>query len=446
MRSSRVLIVGFGSVARAVTPLLLQHFGWSPRQVAVVTADDSGKDVARALGIGFDVCPLREDNYTTVLQDKVSAGDIVLNLAVEVSTIALIEWCQKHDVFYLDTCVEPWAGGYAALGRPLVETTNSWLRNDVLARAGVGCSTCVIAHGANPGIVTHFVARALSGLAQSVGVDDGGLLAGLAQRLGVRVIHIAERDTQKDSHPYTAGEFANTWSGSGLLAEALQHAELSWGTHEGLAPAGATIMGDGASGSMVLGTPSVENRIRSWVPSVGEQNAYLITHHEAHSIGDLLSITSPNGREVYRPTVYYAYHPCDKTCESLEQWRKKSYLPPHAINVMVDSLVAGQDELGVLILSEQGGYWYGSVLALEEARALNQYSNATSMQVAASILGAIDWMLANPRAGVVEAEDMCSEHVLAVAMPYLGNVFGVSTNWMPGTGRNFSFDAFLENR
>ena len=41
---------------------------------------------------------------------------------------------------YLDTCVEPWAGGYDADDKPLVETTNYWLRRQasVLLVCGQG--------------------------------------------------------------------------------------------------------------------------------------------------------------------------------------------------------------------------------------------------------------------------------------------------------------------
>ena len=50
--------------------------------------------------------------------------------------------------------------------------------------------------------------------------------------LGVKVIHIAERDTQVSSRPKMPGEFVNTWSVDGFVSEGSQPAELGWGTHE----------------------------------------------------------------------------------------------------------------------------------------------------------------------------------------------------------------------
>jgi len=35
-----------------------------------------------------------------------------VNLSVEVSSVALVELCRELGALYLDTCVEPWPGGY----------------------------------------------------------------------------------------------------------------------------------------------------------------------------------------------------------------------------------------------------------------------------------------------------------------------------------------------
>ena len=50
--------------------------------------------------------------------------------------------------------------------------------------------------------------------------------------LGVRGIHIAERDTQRSRRPKPLDVFWNTWSVEGFISEGLQPAELGWGTHE----------------------------------------------------------------------------------------------------------------------------------------------------------------------------------------------------------------------
>ena len=54
----------------------------------------------------------------------------------------------------------------------------------------------------------------------------------MREELGVKGIHIAERDTQRAKSPKPMGVFVNTWSVEGFVSEGLQPAELGWGTHE----------------------------------------------------------------------------------------------------------------------------------------------------------------------------------------------------------------------
>jgi homospermidine synthase len=445
MKHRRILFVGYGTIAQALTPVLFELYpDLDPHNVSAITADEQGAAIAHAFGIGFSVMPLTTENLHAVLDGRLGPGDFLLNLSVEVATVALIDWCQEHGVLYLDTCVEPWAGGYDPRCHPAAHTTNYWLRQEALRRKAKGKSTCVIAHGANPGLVSHFIKLALSELAASEGQDIDGPPAALARALGVKTIHIAERDTQTDGMALRDGEFANTWSVDGLMAEAMQRAELSWGTHETRLAAGAARIGTAPTAGVMLDRPGVSTKVTSWVPSVGEQQAWLITHHEAHSIGDFLTEFSPDGVMTYRPTVYYAYRPAPKTCASLERWANNGMRPPALKTVMVDTLVSGTDELGVLLIREQGAYWFGSVLSLAEARRIAPHNSATSMQVVGGIVGALAWMLRHPAAGVVEAEDMDTDYVMQAARPFLGQIVGIVTEWPSGDRSGVQAVDFLE--
>ena len=51
--------------------------------------------------------------------------------------------------------------------------------------------------------------------------------------LGIKGMHVAERDTQVTKEVRPAGEFWNTWSIDGFIEEAVhQPCELGWGTFE----------------------------------------------------------------------------------------------------------------------------------------------------------------------------------------------------------------------
>jgi homospermidine synthase len=444
---NRILIVGYGSLGQGVTPLLFRHFPeLSPTQVTAISADDLGSEIAKEYGITLKVNPLTPDNYRFILPLLVGPGDLLLNLSVDVSSIALIEWCQEHDVNYLDTCIEPWAGGYTNVNSAY-EGTNHYLREQAISMKGSGKATAVIAHGANPGLVSYFVKEGLKDLAKRRGLRVSEDYAHLADELDVRVIQIAERDTQTIMGPNRLHAFINTWSVDGLISEAEQFSEMSRGTHElylkndqyeMIGRHGASVMNSSRGHSSV---------VMSWVPSVGEQYAYHITHHEAFSIADLLTLSKSNGETHYRPTVYYAYRPSNETSIALERMARGILRPNDEFNtqlkkVVGDQIESGQDELGVLFLTEKGSFWYGSTLTIEQARALVPHNSATTLQVTATIIGALKWIEQNPKAGVVEAEDIDYGTVMEVALPYLGKVGGVESEWRPQQGGFLQYREF----
>ncbi len=108
----RLVIVGFGSIGQGVLPLILRHIDMKANQVTVVTAEDRGQKEAKDLGVRFMVEPLTRENYASILEPLIGQGDFLLNVSVEVSSLALIELCRAKGALYLDTCFEPWPGGY----------------------------------------------------------------------------------------------------------------------------------------------------------------------------------------------------------------------------------------------------------------------------------------------------------------------------------------------
>jgi len=427
MKKRNYLMVGYGSVAQGLTPLLFKHFDITADQIQILTADLRGKEIADKYGIPFTVEPLTPDNYERLLSTHLQAGDILINLSVDVSSYALVEWCLEHGVMYTDTCVEPWAGGYGLQSgdQPL---TNAQLRDNILTLRetfGADAPTALIAHGANPGLVSHFMKRGLHEMAKNQRLDVDDLSFGeVAELLGIKTIHIAEVDTQEDGIPLKSGEFANTWSVDGLLSEGYQFAEMGCGTHEELGISATT------------GTHGATTKVRSWVPSQGEQEAYMITHHEALSISAFLD----TGK--YRPSTYYAYRPSPKTCQSIDNWVEDQFKDPEIKTLMGPTIKSGYDELGVLFVTSVGSYWYGSTLNHQDAISLIDHNSATTLQVTATIIGGLKWMLENSRKGVVEAEDTDSDFILNQALPYLGDVRGVSTDW---TVSDLSIKGFLKS-
>src|SRR3954471_21762126 len=160
--SGRLVIVGFGSIGQGVLPLLLRHIDLRPDQITIITAELRGHQVAEEHGVRFVETALTRDNYRAVLDSWLGAGDFLLNVSVDVSSVALIELCRERSALYLDTCIEPWPGGYTDPNLPPAARSNYALRESALALRTDGNSgpTAIITHGANPGLVSHFVKQA----------------------------------------------------------------------------------------------------------------------------------------------------------------------------------------------------------------------------------------------------------------------------------------------
>ena len=449
--AGRMVIVGFGSIGQGVLPLLLRHIDISASQITIVTAEERGHEEARELGIRFILEPLTRENVARVLEPLLGSGDFLLNVSVEVSSIALVELCRQKGALYLDTCIEPWPGGYTDPSLSPSLRSNYALREAALKlRDGQdGAPTAVLTHGANPGLVSHLVKEALLTIAADTGLGTAtpanrAEWGALAERLGVKVIHIAERDTQVSPNPKRPGEFVNTWSIDGFVAEGSQPAELGWGSHERHLPPDGRRHEFGCGCAIYLLRPGASTRVRTWTPLEGPFHGFLITHSEAISISDYFTLRDGNAVR-YRPTVHYAYHPCDGAVVSVHELAGKNWRQQPRQRLIVGEISEGIDELGVLLMGHaKGAYWYGSRLSIAEARRLVPYNNATSLQVTVAVLAGVVWALENPRAGITEPDEMDFVRCMAIMRPYLGKIVGAYSDWTPLQDRERLFPEDLD--
>lgn len=442
----RVVMLGFGSIGQAVLPLLLRHVDISSSQIEILKPSAEGLDAAREYGVAHTQAKLTRDNYRQLLEPRLGAGDFLLNLSVDVSSLALMALCHERQSLYLDSSIEPWPGGFADREVPAHQRTNYRLREEVLALRKPGLPTTLVTLGANPGLVSFLLKQALVDLAgaQTRRPTDREGWARLAQRLGVKVIHVAEHDTQVSSRPRRLGEFVNTWSIDGFIGEGLQPAELGWGTHEKHFPADGGRHAQGCRAAIYLHRPGVGTRVRSWTPLGGPYEGFLVTHAESISIADHFTVGDA-GQPAYRPTVHYVYHPCGDAVLSLHEMAGRQWRELDDKRLLRDDVTEGRDELGVLLMGQAtGAYWYGSQLTVEEARELCPYNNATSLQVAAPIMAGMAWAMKHPRQGVLEPDDLPFDEMLDMTRPYLGTLVGVHSDWTPLKDREKLFDEPLD--
>jgi homospermidine synthase len=445
-----IVMIGLGSIGRGTLPLLERHIGFDRSKFVVIDPVDTDRKLLDDRQIKFLKIALTPANYREVLTPLLKNGPergMIVNVSIDTSSADLMELCKDLDAHYIDTVCEPWPGLYNDPKLTLSERSNHALREEVLEvrRKRPGGVTAVSCCGANPGMVSWFVKQALLDVARDTGVEAGEPgsreeWARLMQRVGIKGIHIAERDTQRACEPKPRGMFINTWSVEGFCAEGLQPAELGFGTHEKAMPENGRRHGYGSDAAIYLAQPGAGTRVRSWTPTAKAQHGFLVTHNESISISDYFTVRE-NGKVAYRPTCHYAYHPCDDAVLSVYEMAGNAWTRQKKWKILDEhEIVDGVDELGVLLYGHaKNAYWFGSSLSIEETRRLAPYQNATGLQVTSAVLAGIVWMLENPDRGIIETDEMDFRRCLEIQRPYLGDVFGSYTDWTPIAGRNGLF-------
>jgi len=452
-----IVMIGFGSIGRGSLPLILRHIKCDRSKFTVIDPDASRSDLVEKHGLAFVKQAVTRQNYRTLLKPLLAAGPgpaFIVNLSVDVDSVAIMELARQCKALYIDTVVEPWPGLYDNPKLDAAGRSNYMLREGMLAlkrKLGSG-PTAISCCGANPGMVSWFVKRALMNLAadsklkmtEPANREDW---ARLMRKLGVKGIHIAERDTQRSKKPKPLDCFVNTWSVEGFISEGLQPAELGWGTHEKKLPFDGRRHKAGCGGAIFLDRPGANTRVRSWVPTAGAQYGFLVTHNESISIADYFTLRKGN-KAVYRPTCHYAYHPCNDAVLSLHEMFGAGGKRQSAWHILDETDIAdGMDELGVLLYGhKKNAYWYGSQLNIEAARKLAPYQSATGLQVTSAVLAGMIWAMENPNAGVVETDEMDYRRCLEIQRPYLGPVVGVYSDWTPLQDRGKLFPETLDRR
>jgi homospermidine synthase len=447
---NRVLVLGAGSVSQCVLPLLVEHLV-DAKQITIVDMRDNRQRVSEVIAQGarYVQDQLTRENMDQFLSKFVSAGDFLLDLAWNIDANEIIEWAHDHGVIYLNTSLEEWDPYSAAVSRNPTERTLYWrhmkLRKLTDTWGGAG-PTAIVEHGANPGLVSHLTKKSLFDIATRA-IKDGKAASGvsealavenfpmLAQKLGVKVIHIAERDTQVSDKPKLLNEFVNTWSVEGFYEEGIAPAELGWGTHEKTLPVNAYQHESGPKNQICIAQPGATTWVRSWVPKM-ETTGMLVRHGEAFTISDHLTVWQ-DGKAIYRPTVHYAYCPTDAAIASMRELEMQQWSITPNQRIMNEEIIDGEDRLGVLLMGHPyKSWWTGSLLSIHDSRKLIPKQSATTVQVASAVYAAVAWAMANPNAGYRVPDDLPWREVLGFAEKYWGGYYSEPADWDPLMHRN----------
>jgi homospermidine synthase len=448
--SRKVVFVGYGAVAQCTMPILVKHINVPPKNITVIDFADRAEALKpwTAQGVTYVRDRVTKENLGSLLGRHLGAGDLLIDVAWNIECTEILQWCHDRGVLYVNTSVELWDPYAGAANQPPTRRTLYWRHmriREMTARWANRGPTAVLEHGANPGMISHFAKQGLVDIGERVLADKkaaghdadeirrhiaGGAFNRLAMTLGVKVIHVSERDTQITDRPKQVDEFVNTWSIEGFREEGITTAEMGWGTHEKELPDLAYTHDEGPRNQICLARMGINTWVRSWVPDYTILGM-VVRHGEAFTLSDRLTVWEGD-TAVYRPTVHYAYCPCDCAVASLSEMRGYDYRLVDNQRIMTDEITGGSDILGALLMGHAyNSWWTGSDLSIEEARRLVPHQNATTMQVAIGVVAAAMWMIENPERGVCVPDDLPHDYVLGVARPYLGRFISTPSDWTP---------------
>ena len=455
----KILVIGCGSVSQCAIPLILKLIDAPPKNITIMDFADNRLRVKDSLnkGVKYVIDRVTPQNYDILLKKYAGRGDLIIDLAWNIDCIAMLQWCRNNQVLYVNTSVEVWDPYKKDVNNNPADMTlyvrQMEIRELIKKWGDNSGATAIVDHGANPGLVSHFTKIALEDIAKKIISDKpknkririlkealgNKYYPELAKSSGVKVIHISERDTQISDKPKQVDEFVNTWSIEGFFEEGIAPAEMGWGTHEKNIPEGACFHKAGPKNQICLEKMGINTWVRSWVPDC-EITGMVIRHGEAFGISDRLTVWNNKGKAVYRPTVHYAYCPCDAAINSLHELEMRRYNLQKKQRIMNNEIIKGGDRLGVLLMGHDfNSWWTGSLLDIEEARKLVPNQNATTLQVAISVVAAGAWMIENPNKGFNLPDDLPHEDIMKIVKPYLGPFISKPADWTPLKNYDTSF-------
>ena len=183
----------------------------------------------------------------------------------------------------------------------------------------------------------------------------------------------------------------------------------------------------------------------------------LIPHGENESISKHLTIYDNKKHPIYHPSQYYVYSPSRVALESIQEVKENGYkMLENQKALRGNEIKSGQDAVGALLIFKNDpvklfleqketkpvSFWSGTILSIEQTRKLGlKYAGPTVLQVAISLHSAVNWMIENPKKGILFPENLPFSEILKNSEKYLGTIF---TDWVPYYPKSTNFSEFLQ--
>jgi len=442
MTVKTLLLLGMGSIQKALLELLAHERHWLLSLSMICVCPEDIPDYI--LNIKSDLLHIKtsitEDNVVNLLEPLINSDVLVIDLTVNVETIDIIKLCKKHGVMYINSSLEKYNKDEVECDP---EKTTLYYQeiclNNALAeiqatRPENETPTIIHSMGMNPGAISALMYQCIESYCREYNPEMLEILSkgdwNIVANQVLHSAHISEYDNQQINknlqHPgVLPGVMINSWSGAGLVAEALS---ISFVSSQYSMPDY-----EKSSYNPRIYYSTKDKAMDKTMPSIClypdgtpfEYDGIMITHFEVVSLSKSLSVESKSGDIEYVPWLSYVYSPSSISQQCLEYIHKNNYKEPDNYYVFNQQDITHKntfDSIGAFCHFKDGRrFWCGTVLTNAQAISIlgeSARTNATQLQVVISILAGIEWMLENPNKGVITAEAIPHKYILSRCIPY----------------------------
>ena len=439
----KIILAGYGAIGRSLHSILEREIDINHDNFYVLDAKDDNIEEYIALGgkrENYIIETFDKDNYPEILSRHLNEGDLLIDLLANVGTGDMMAWCARNNVMYINSGDSCWpCGDWATIHSHFLDRTKK--QYEISKIPGTKKFPILLHSGANPGAVSIFAKMAVRHAAQTQMADDKAAQklskeskwAELAQHMGIKMIQIADLDTQdakiKDRCKDT---LYNTWSPQTLFEESMTQTESIIGTHERLLPNYEFFCEKDRF--LIHEKIAQEEKCRSWAPA-GNFIGSVVPHDEINTISKLFTINSkkgthegfPHGRAIkkpcYCPTVIFVYRPSPIAYEYMNRARDERIEAPKKTKVMYEELTGiGTEYVGVMIFGEKiNPVWVGNAVSLKDAQKFGMQNTPTILQVSSGVLAGIVWLMKHRDVGgIFYPEDVDMDEYNEIMEKYMG--------------------------
>ena len=159
-------------MSKCTLPILLRHVNIPLENITIVDFKDKSQDLKAytTRGLRFLKRKIAPENLGTILSETLSEGGLLVDLAWNIDCGEIIQWCHDNNVLYVNTSVEAWDPlGERYTASPYEKSLDyREMKLRELTRDWKDSTTCVVDHGANPGLISHMTKQGLVDIADKM--------------------------------------------------------------------------------------------------------------------------------------------------------------------------------------------------------------------------------------------------------------------------------------